>query len=269
MMKTLREQIAELRNVGYRALPAQAKVAHDAVLLAMHRSGFKLKSAIKGGVVMSSITGDIRRATIDMDIDFVHHSISSRSIERFVKGLNRVMPELEIGIDGEITDLKHEDYRGKRVYVLVKDNSLTLPLRTKIDIGVHTHDEMVQVEYGFDVVTAPEKAELQANSNEQMFAEKLASLLRHGALSNRPKDVFDMYYLSSRLRLKVVRQYVSILVYANKRCPIEDKRGIVESLRRTFGSARYMRKLASVRINWLGVSPRVATAAILKVVKSL
>ena len=44
MMKTLREQIAELRNVGYRALPAQAKVAHDAVLLAMHRSGFKLNT---------------------------------------------------------------------------------------------------------------------------------------------------------------------------------------------------------------------------------
>ena len=76
-MKTLKEQIAELRAVGYKALPAQAKVAHDAVLLAMHRSGFKLKSAIKGGVVMSSITGDIRRATMDMDIDFVHHSIGS------------------------------------------------------------------------------------------------------------------------------------------------------------------------------------------------
>ena len=174
-----------------------------------------------------------------------------------------------IGIVGDITDLKHEDYRGKRVYVSVKDDSLHLPLRTKIDIGVHTHDEMTQVEYGFDVVTAPEKAELQANSNEQMFVEKLASLLRHGALSNRPKDIFDMYYLSSRVRLKVVRRYVSMLVYSSRRCPIADKRGMVDSLRRTFGSARYMRKLASARINWLGVLPRVATAAILRIAESL
>ena len=105
-MKSLKEQIAELRAAGYKALTAQAKVAHDAVLLAMHRSGFKLKSAIKGGVVMSSITGDIRRATMDMDIDFVHHSISMRSIEQFVRGLNRVMPELKISIVGKITDLK-------------------------------------------------------------------------------------------------------------------------------------------------------------------
>ena len=118
-------------------------------------------------------------------------------------------------------------------------------------------------------MTAPEKAELQANSNEQMFVEKLASLLRHGALSNRPKDIFDMYYLSSRVRLKVVRRYVSVLVYSSRRCPIADKRGMVDSLRRTFGSARYMRKLASARINWLGVLPRVATAAILRIAESL
>ena len=268
-MKTLKEQIAELRTMGYRALPAQAKVAHDAVLLAMHRSGFKPKSAIKGGVVMSSITGDIRRATMDMDIDFVHHSISLRSIERFVRGLNRAMPELAIGIDGKIIDLKHEDYRGKRVYVSINDGSLKHPLRTKIDIGVHTHEEMAQVEYAFDVVTAPVKAELQANSNEQIFVEKLASLLRHGALSNRPKDFFDMYYLSSRVRLGVLRCYVPILVYDSKRCPIANKREMIVSLSRTFGSARYMRKLASTRINWLGISPHVATAAIMKIVESL
>ena len=102
-----------------------------------------------------------------------------------------------------------------------------------------------------------------------MFVEKLASLLRHGALSNRPKDIFDMYYLSSRVRLKVVRRYVSMLVYSSRRCPIADKRGMVDSLRRTFGSARYMRKLASARINWLGVLPRVATAAILRIAESL
>ena len=45
-MKSLKEQVAELRATGYNMLTAQAKVAHDAVLLAMHRSGFKLKSAI-------------------------------------------------------------------------------------------------------------------------------------------------------------------------------------------------------------------------------
>lgn len=58
-MATLREQVNMLIGLGYKRLAAQAKVAHDVVLLAMHKSGFKTKSTIKGGVVMSSITRDI------------------------------------------------------------------------------------------------------------------------------------------------------------------------------------------------------------------
>ena len=64
-MATLQEQVNLLVGLGYKRLAAQAKVAHDIVLLAMHKSGFKAKSTIKGGVVMSSITHDIRRATAE------------------------------------------------------------------------------------------------------------------------------------------------------------------------------------------------------------
>ena len=78
-----------------------------------------------------------------------------------------------------------------------------------------------------------------------------------------------MYYLSSRMDMKVVRQYVSVLVYESKRCPVSNRRGIVDSLERTFGSSRYMRKLESARNNWIDVSPRLVTETILKVVSSL
>ena len=48
-MFPMREQIDELRKRGYGADTAQAKVVHDVVLLAMHRSGFKSNSTIKQG----------------------------------------------------------------------------------------------------------------------------------------------------------------------------------------------------------------------------
>ena len=268
-MTTLREQVNLLVGLGYKRLAAQAKVAHDVVLLAMHKSGFKSKSTIKGGVVMSSITRDVRRATMDMDIDFVHHSISNRSIDLFVKGLNRVMKGVDIAIAGQITDLKHEDYRGKRIFVTVADSTTPRPLRTKIDIGVHTHDEIVQLEYSFEMVSAEENAELQVNSNEQIFVEKLLSLLRHGIVSRRPKDVFDMYYLSSRLNRDVVRTYMASLVYANTRCKERSKKEVLDSLQRTFSSKRYLSKLASARVNWLGVSPKEATSAVAGFIASL
>ena len=268
-MMTLREQVNLLVGLGYKRLAAQAKVAHDVVLLAMHKSGFKAKSTIKGGVVMSSITHDVRRATMDMDIDFVHHSISKRSIELFVRGLNRAVDGIDIAIAGPIVDLKHEDYRGKRIFVTVTDSTTPRPLRTKIDVGVHTHDEMAQLEYSFEVVSSEEKAELQVNSNEQIFVEKLLSLLRHGIVSRRPKDVFDMYYLSSRVDLGVVRSYMSSLVYASTRCRERTKEDVLGSLQRTFSSKRYLSKLGSARVNWLGVSPKVATNAVIKLIASL
>lgn len=268
-MMTLREQVNLLVGLGYKRLAAQAKVAHDVVLLAMHKSGFKAKSTIKGGVVMSSITHDIRRATMDMDIDFVHHSISKRSIELFVRGLNRAVEGIDIAIAGPIVDLKHEDYRGKRIFVTVTDSTTSRPLRTKIDVGVHTHDEMAQLEYNFEVVSSDEKAELQVNSNEQIFVEKLLSLLRHGIVSRRPKDVFDMYYLSSRVDLGVVRSYMSSLVYASTRCRERTKEDVLGSLQSTFSSKRYLSKLGSARVNWLGVSPKIATNAVIKLIASL
>ena len=266
---TLQEQVKLLIGIGYKRLAAQAKVAHDVILLAMHRSGFKAKSTIKGGVVMSSITRDIRRATMDMDIDFVHHSISKRSIESFVRGLNRTLPGIDIAIVGPIADLKHEDYRGKRIFVTIADGTTPRPSRTKIDIGVHTHDEMVQLEYEFEMISVNENVELQVNSNEQIFVEKLLSLLRHGIVSRRPKDVFDMYYLSSRMDRNTVSAYMASLVYANKHCKENSKGEVLASLTHTFSSSRYLAKLNTARVNWLGLSPKVVTSTVFEFIAAL
>ena len=40
-MKTFSEQLQDLKVAGYRLAEAEAKVAHDAVLFAMHKSGFR------------------------------------------------------------------------------------------------------------------------------------------------------------------------------------------------------------------------------------
>ena len=44
---------------------------------------------------------------------------------------------------------------------------------------------------------------------------------------------------------------------------------VLDSLQRTFSSRRYLSKLGSARVNWLGVSPKVATTAVIKLIASL
>lgn len=268
-MKSLREQIDGLCVEGYAVDTAQAKVVHDAVLLAMHRSGFRSNSTVKGGVVMSSLTGDVRRATMDMDIDFIHHSISSASVVGFVRRMARAVPEFEIKMIGEPVELKHEDYRGKRLYLSVKDASLSRAIRTKIDIGVHTRDELEQVDFSFEMASGESDAELQANSVEQIFAEKLLSLLRHGVNSNRPKDVFDMHYLMSRVNRERLKSYIDSLVYSSRRCRANDHATLMRMIRLTFGMRVYVRKLRNTRVNWLGIEPERVLAELVVFLESL
>jgi predicted nucleotidyltransferase component of viral defense system len=77
----LQEMLDKTQNDGYQVQDARAKVCQDIVLKAIAESSLSRNVTIKGGVVMRSITGNVRRATQDMDIDFIRYSLSDESID--------------------------------------------------------------------------------------------------------------------------------------------------------------------------------------------
>lgn len=269
MNTTFQEQIAVLKSLGYGTEIARAKVAHDAILLAMHRAGLKSKSTVKGGVVMADITKSVRRATMDMDIDFIKTSISEVSVRKFIAVLQRHLPGVSLVIKDPISELKQADYRGKRVVVLVKDQSLRVPIRIKLDIGVHNNPELRQADHSFEVVSGSARAELQINPLEQIFAEKLLSLVRHGFLSTRPKDLFDMYFLKELIDRAQLKRTIGIMIYGNRRCGVDDRDGLLRSLASTFGSSQYMRRAAMAKANWLEMPVAEVASALLNYLSSL
>ena len=119
-MATIREMIRQARADGYLDDNAEAKVCQDIVLKALSESSLCRNATIKGGVVMRSITGDSRRATQDMDIDFIRYSVSDESIRAFIQAID-CLPDIHIAQTGSITELKQQDYHGKRVYVRISD----------------------------------------------------------------------------------------------------------------------------------------------------
>lgn len=66
---------------GYELDDAISKVAQDIILLKISKSKFKNHITIKGGVVMHSISNSIRRATRDLDLDFIKYSLEDNSIK--------------------------------------------------------------------------------------------------------------------------------------------------------------------------------------------
>lgn len=266
-MVPFRTRIAALEAAGYANGPAQAKLAHDVVLAALERSGFGPHVAVKGGVLMGSLTGDVRRATMDLDVDLVRHPLSDRSVDALVARLN-CLDGVAISRRGPIVELRQRNYRGRRVHLDVRDAEGTV-VATKIDVGVHVHAEMPQPLHAFAVSVAPAPVRLPANTKEQVFAEKLKSLLRLGSRSNRPKDVFDLYYLRDRVARHRLRSFVKILVFDDPEMRENDFAAVAARIRAVFASKLYRAKLAGRKANWLEISPEVAMSGILAFLETL
>ncbi len=254
-----------LLSIGYNQPKARSKIAHDVVLMAMEKSGLAKNVTIKGGVVMSDITDDVRRATMDMDVDFVRYSLTDEKIDEFIGKLNCI-DGVTIERMGDIVELKHRDYHGKRVSLRVIDSAGNV-MRTKIDIGVHTHANIKQSARQFKISLDGRHARLPANSGEQVFVEKLKSLLIFGARSGRPKDVFDMCYLCDVVNRDRFMTMLRVFVIDNPAMRENDIAGIVARLARTFKSRTYMQKLRQTDVNWLEVSPKEATKRVLEFVR--
>lgn len=119
-MATIRQMLRQAAADGYTDEYAEAKVCQDVVLKAISESSLSRNATIKGGVVMRSISHNVRRATQDMDIDFIRYSLSDESIRLFIQKLNCI-EDIHISQTGMITELKQQEYHGKRVHIEISD----------------------------------------------------------------------------------------------------------------------------------------------------
>ena len=252
---------------GYSDDTAYARIAHDVVLKAVRDSGFRDWLTIKGGVVMSLLTGSARRATMDMDIDFLKYPLTNDAVRRFVSRLNSVAP-CRIRIAGRIETLRQQEYKGKRVRLSLTDESGLL-IETKIDIGVHARIDVAQAELSFRVVTGDEDVVLLANTKELIFAEKLKSLLRFGSASTRFKDVFDMYYLSRGVGREAAKRLIRAYILDDQGMREKSMTDILARLSRIFGNRQFMRSISKPVNAWLDISAEKATSSIIAFLASL
>ena len=170
---------------------------------------------------MMAISKDIRRATQDLDIDFIRYSLDDSAIEAFIEKLND--KDIKIKITSPIKRLHHQDYDGKRVFIDISDNFGNV-FSTKLDVGVHKDIDIDQDELCFDLSIDSNSVTLLANSKEQICVEKIKSLLKFGITSTRYKDIFDIYYLINKSDFDKRRflNYLDKLIFRNELIPTRD-----------------------------------------------
>ena len=245
----LKEMIEIYQSEGLNAQLASARVCQDIILKAISLCSLNKNITIKGGIVMQNITKNIRRATRDIDLDFIHYSLNDASIKLFIEKLNCI-PDFVIEIEGTIKELKHQDYHGKCVNLSIKDKQNNI-VKSKIDIGVHNHLEIEQEKYCFDVCMDDKKVYLLKNTIEQTFVEKVRSLLIFGSNSHRYKDVYDLFYLKNVSQKDILIKLFDVLIFKDQNMKENNMKDVIKRIETTFDNKQYMKRLSSSKQRWL------------------
>ena len=234
---------------GFARPAAQNLAAEDLILTKIAKSAMAEHVTLKGGIVMYNLSKNERRATRDIDFDFICYSIDEASVRLFFEKLNQHNDGFRIQIEGPIKKLRQQDYEGVRVNARISDNSRT-SLRLKLDIGVHKHLKIRQDKMLFKMESG-ESMSLLVNSPEQVFAEKCISLGRLGPASTRYKDVYDLYYLiGAGLDGKEVRSIFETFISDSSRPP-RDLARLKESIRKALSDENFAKEAQNAKNQWL------------------
>lgn len=266
-MKTINEMIIQYVSTGMTNDEAQNYACQEIILTKLSSSHLANNVLLKGGVVMFNETHNIRRTTSDLDFDLIRYDISSDSIKKFVALLNNTHSEFIVKCLS-IEDLHQDDYKGKRVIVSIKDSSRELTF--KMDIGIHTLLGIDQTTSCFSFENGGNQVFLKVNPPEQIVAEKLYSLAKHGALSGRFKDVFDIYYFISKqvLNRKKVKDCIEALTI-EKRHNLSSIEDICEIINNTFEDEEYIKNFDSSNDGWIDVDRATMFKTIIEYIYSL
>lgn len=265
-LEELREKY--LKN-GFTFANASAKICQDIILSKISKSKFNKNVTIKGGVVMYGLSNDKRRATKDLDLDFIKYSLADESIQAFINTLNLVDDGIKISIEGDILELHHQDYNGRRVNVVLKDTD-NFSVSAKLDIGVHKYLDITQEEFCFELDAIDESALLIINSKEQIICEKLKSLIRFGIRTTRYKDVFDIYYLiyNTEIDNNVLRNIINVLIINDLSIKVKSFSDIINRLNGVLNNKYFKKSLSDAKNNWLGISCDVVVNGVIKYFES-
>lgn len=247
-MLNFKKMVSTEIDNGYNEITAPAKVCQDIILKAISVGNLRHNITIKGGVVMRSKTGNIRRATQDLDMDFLRYPLTDEAIDEFVTKMN-CLDGIRIERIGIIEELKQQEYRGKRIYIRILDSN-GYEIESKIDLGVHSKLDISQEEYCFDIALDDEGVNLLINSNEQMLVEKLRSLLKFGAQSTRYKDVFDIDYLGRHVDFKKLHACLDSYIFSDKQMKENNMIDVQNRVGQIFSDKLYMKRLSTSKKNW-------------------
>lgn len=208
------------------------------LLLRLEKSPYVDKFILKGGLLVSSMTGVMQRTTMDMDTTVVGMDMDESTVTAVVREICSI--DVSDGMDyvfERVEPIREiDEYANWRAHLRVRYGKLDAPI--KIDIT--TGDKIVpgQTVYAYPLMFDEGWVKVLSYPIETVLAEKFETVVSRGVANTRGRDFYDIYAL---LRMKwdaIDGKTLAMAVAATA-----EKRGSTETI------AQYARILEEVRLS--------------------
>lgn len=169
------------------------------LLMRLEKSGYAETFVLKGGLLISSMTGIARRTTMDMDTTVVGMDMNEGAVSRVVAAICAVDvgDGMEYSFERVEPIREGDEYANWRAHLRVRYGKIDAPV--KIDIT--TGDEIVpgRIEYRYPLMFEEGSVRVLSYPLETVLAEKLETVVSRGIANTRGRDYYDIHTL---VRLK-------------------------------------------------------------------
>ena len=189
------------------------------LLMRLERSSYADTFILKGGLLISSMTGVAQRTTMDMDTTVIGMDMDEETVSRAISAICSVDAGDDMDYSFErIEPIREDDeYANWRAHLRVRYGKIDAPI--KIDIT--TGDEIVpgRVEYRYPLMFEEGTIRVLSYPLETVLAEKLETVISRGIANTRGRDYYDIHMLlrAKRDEIDVDSLHDAVTATAEKR----------------------------------------------------
>lgn len=208
------------------------------LLLRLEKSPYADKFILKGGLLVSSMTGVMQRTTMDMDTTVVGMDMDESTVTAVVREICSIDVNDEMNYIFERVEPIREidEYANWRAHLRVRYGKLDAPI--KIDIT--TGDRIVpgQTVYAYPLMFDGGWVRVLSYPIETVLAEKFETVVSRGVANTRGRDFYDIHALLRTKRDVINGETLAMAVAATA-----EKRGSTDAI------AHYVEILEEVRLS--------------------
>lgn len=191
---SLRGKVRHLSNeYGLKPQEVLQMYLLEHLLMRLAKSSYADKFVLKGGLLISSMTGIYQRTTMDMDATVVGMDMDEETVANAL----REICATDVG-DGmtyafeRIEPIREDDeYANWRAHLKAKYGRIDAPVKVDITTGDAIYPS--QVRHKFELMFDQGALDVLSYHPATVLAEKLETVLSRGVANTRGRDFYDLY----------------------------------------------------------------------------